>query len=66
MTATTGMVKRAETILRHLGTSDLPRQIGQTSFFVARVADETVTGEETFSFAGLEYKVGEMKKVPLS
>ena len=55
--------KEAENILQFEGESNLPQQIGDTVFFLAKDNDKTIIAHDVLFFNNKEYKIGVIRDV---
>ncbi|MBP6948547.1 MAG: hypothetical protein KBC41_00145 [Candidatus Pacebacteria bacterium] len=58
----TQLLKKAESVLRRFGISDIPQRIDQTPYFVSKYEDRFFSELSSFVFYGRTYKVGEKVK----
>lgn len=61
MELTKNLIDNAEKTLRFEGASDLPKQIGQTPFYVADAENGTILAHGVIEYDGKEYKIGTKK-----
>ncbi len=61
MILTQNLIKKTEDILRFEGVSGLPKQIGETPYYVADADDKTILAHGAIKFEKKEYKIGTKK-----
>ena len=55
------LTEKALSTLRFEGDSVLPKQIGDTPFFIAEADDATILAHGAVEHEGMEYKIGTKK-----
>lgn len=55
------LIEKAEEILRFEGVSGLPKQIGNTPFYIAEAEDATILAHGMVEHEDKEYKIGTQK-----
>jgi hypothetical protein len=61
MELTQTLIGKAAKTLQFEGVSGLPKQIGNTPFYIAEAKDTTILAHGVIQYEGVEYKIGTKK-----